>query len=250
MAVRIVRLALAPALALVGVVPITPLHAQDDAAEDRVTFTLDAGLAATSGNSDITTITAGQSFGYQAGSFVFSQRFDMLFNRTDGATTAETYKGNLRGDRVFGQAERLAVFLDLRGSRNTFAGIVRRFEQAIGVSYDLVKTGKDVVALVGAATLVQQRGTNGLDKNFPAALAGANYVHNFTDAANFLLSGEYIPNLENGNDYRVNGEAKLTAHLSSKIAITLSYLIRYDNEPEPGFGTTDRFLTSGVQLAL
>ncbi len=247
MAVRMVRLALT--LALAGIVTTTALQAQDDDAEDKVTFTLDAGLAATSGNSDITTITAGQTFGYKAGLFVFSQGFDMLFNRTDGATTAETYKGNLRGDRFFGQAERLAVFLDLRGSRNTFAGIARRFEQALGVSYDVVKTGKDVVALEGAATLVQQRGTDGLDDNFPAALVGVNYVHNFSDAANILFRGEYISNLENSNDYRVNGEAKLAAPISGKIAITMSYLVRYDNEPEPGFGTTDRFFTSGIQLA-
>ena len=76
MAVRIVRLALV--LALAGIVTTTALHAQDDDAEDKVSFTIDAGLAATSGNSDITTITAGQTFGYQAGAFLLSQGFDML----------------------------------------------------------------------------------------------------------------------------------------------------------------------------
>jgi len=244
MAVRIVRLA----LALLVAVAVAPLQAQDEA-EDNVTFTLDAGFASTSGNSEITTITGGQSFGYHTGSFLFSQAFDMLFNRTDGVTTAEAYKGNLRGARAFGEAERLAVFLDLRGSRNEFAGIARRFEEALGVTYAVVKTDKDVVALEGAATLVQQRGTNGLDNNFPAALLGANYVHNFSEAANLLVRGEYIPNLENSDDYRVIGEAKLAAPISGKIAITMSYLVRYDNEPEPGFGTTDRFFTSGIQLA-
>jgi putative salt-induced outer membrane protein YdiY len=237
------------ALGLIGIIAgVMPVQAQDDSDEDRVFFTIDAGFAATSGNSDITTITAGQAFGYQSGRFLFSQAFDMLFNKSDGVTTAEAYKGNLRGNRFFGEAERLALFLDLRGSRNALAGIARRFEQALGVSYDVVKTAKDVVALEGAATLVQQRGTDGLDNNFPAALLAANYVHNFTEAANFLVRGEYIPSLENSDDYRVNGEAKLAAPISGKIAIVISYLVRYDNVPEPGFGTTDRFFTSGIQL--
>ena len=244
MAVRIIRLA----LALLVTAAIVPLQAQDDA-EDNVTFTLDAGFASTSGNSDITTITGGESFGYKAGRFLFSQGFDLLFNRSDGETTAEAYTGNLRGDRTLGQSERFAVFLDLRGFRNEFAGIARRFEEALGVTYDVVKTAKDIVALEGAATLVQQRGTNGLDNNYPAALLGANYIHNFSEAANLLVRGEYIPNIEDSNDYRVIGEAKLAAPLSGKVAIAISYLVRYDNQPEPGFGTTDRFFTTGIQLA-
>jgi len=118
----------------------------------------------------------------------------------------EAYKGNVRGDRTLGSAERLSVFLDLRGSRNRFAGISRRFEQALGVAYDVIKTEKDIVAVEGAATLVQQRGTNGVDNNFPAALAGASYLHHFTPDATFTVKGEYIPNLENGEEIDRRGQ--------------------------------------------
>ncbi len=237
------------ALALLGLAATTQARAQDET-PDPVKFTIDAGFANTSGNSNITTITAGQSFSYTAGQFVLSQAFDVLFNRTDDSTTAEAYKGNVRGDRTFGSAQRLALFLDLRGSRNRFAGIARRFEQALGLTYDVVKTEKNVIAVEGAATLVQQRGTNGLDKNFPAALAGARYLHYFTPDATLTVTGEYIPNLENGDDYRLNGQAKILAPLSGKIAISLSYLIRFDNEPEPGFQKTDKFFTTGIQISL
>jgi hypothetical protein len=41
----------------------------------------------------------------------------------------------------------------------------------------------------------------------------------------------------------------LTAPLSRPIALRVSYLIRFDNLPEPGFETTDRILTTGVQIA-
>lgn len=237
------------ALALLGVAAATQAQAQDET-PDPIKFTIDAGLASTSGNSNITTITGGQTFSYTAGHFVLSQAFDMLFNRTEDSTTAETYKGNVRGDRTFGSAKRLSVFLDLRGSRNRFAGISRRFEQALGVAYDVVKTEKNVIAVEGAATLVQQRGTNGLDDNYPAALAGASYLHYFTPDATFTVSGEYIPNLENGDDYRLIGQAKILAPLSGTIALSFSYLIRFDNEPEPGFLKTDKFFTSGIQISL
>ena len=237
------------ALALLGLAATTQVGAQDEET-DAVKFTIDAGFANTSGNSDITTVTGGQTISYTAGHFVLSQAFDVLFNQTDDSTTAEAYKGNVRGDRFFGSAERLSVFLDLRGSRNRFAGISRRAEQALGVAYDVVKTEKNIVAVEGAATLVQQRGTNGVDNNFPAALVGARYRHHFTPDATFTVKGEYIPNLERSNDYRLIGEAKILAPLSGKIAIAFSYMVRFDNVPEPGFQKTDKFLTSGIQISL
>ncbi len=222
--------------------------AQDEA--DPVEFTIDAGFASTSGNANITTINAGQAFSYTAGKFVLSQSFDVLFNETDDSTTAEQYKGNVRGDRKFGQAERFSVFLDLRGQRDRFAGISRRFEEALGVSWKVLDKPKNAVALEGAATLVQQRGTDGMDKNFPAALLAARYLHSFTEDATFHLNGEFIPNFDDGDDYRLNGEAKLLAPITGTISLSLSYLIRYDNQPETGFKKTDRFFTSGIQLKL
>ncbi len=237
------------ALALLGLAATTQARAQEET-PDPIEFTIDAGFANTSGNSNITTITTGQTFSYTAGAFVLSQAFDVLFNRTADSTTAEAYKGNIRGARTFGSAQRLALFLDLRGSRNRFAGISRRFEQALGVTYDVVKTEKNIIAVEGAATLVQQRGTNGLDNNFPAALVGARYLHYFTPDATLAVTGEYIPNLENGDDYRLNGQAKILAPLSGRIALSLSYLIRFDNEPEPGFQKTDKFFTTGIQISL
>jgi putative salt-induced outer membrane protein YdiY len=46
----------------------------------------------------------------------------------------------------------------------------------------------------------------------------------------------------------VNTETGLVAPISSHIGLKLSYVIRFDNQPEPGFKKTDRLLTSGVQV--
>lgn len=235
-------------LALLGLV-VTEGQAQDEA-QDSVKFTVDAGFAHTSGNSDVTSISGGQTFRYMTGSWILSQSFDALFNRTGDSTTAENYQGKVRGDRALGQDGRLALFLALRASKDRFAGINRRFEEALGVSYDVVKTPKNVVMVEAGATMVQQQSTAGVNNDYPAALTGASYLHYFTPEATFTVTGEYIPNLENDDDYRLNGEAKLLAPLSGAISLSVSYLVRYDNQPEPGFKSTDRFFISGIQLAL
>ena len=40
------------------------------------------------------------------------------------------------------------------------------------------------------------------------------------------------------------------APLSKRFAVKLSYAIRFDNLPEPGFERTDRVFTSGLQVTL
>ena len=59
---------------------------------------------------------------------------------------------------------------------------------------------------------------------------------------------EFLPNLQESRDVRLNTETSLVAPLSGKVAIKLAYAIRFDNLPEPGFKKTDRVFTSGVQI--
>lgn len=86
-------------------------------------------------------------------------------------------------------------------------------------------------------------------KSFPASrLAGA-YKHAFTKAAYFLQLAEYIPDLQNTGEYRVNSESSLVAPLSSHLGVKVGYAVRFNKTPPVGFGTTDRVFTSGVQVS-
>jgi putative salt-induced outer membrane protein YdiY len=46
----------------------------------------------------------------------------------------------------------------------------------------------------------------------------------------------------------VYSESALTAPISKQIALKASYVIRFDNRPEPGFQDTDRTFTTGLQI--
>ncbi len=73
-------------------------------------------------------------------------------------------------------------------------------------------------------------------------------VRTFGGAAFFLQTLEAVPNLEVTEDFRLNSESALVAPLSQRIALKLGYLVRFDNLPEPGFLSTDRVFTSGLQV--
>ena len=58
----------------------------------------------------------------------------------------------------------------------------------------------------------------------------------------------YLPNLEESDDYRINNELSLVAPIAGRLALKASYLLQYQNAPQPGFGTTDNLYTTGIQF--
>jgi len=67
-------------------------------------------------------------------------------------------------------------------------------------------------------------------------------------AAYFQQMGDVLQHLKDGADTRVNSATALVAPLSARIALKAGYVIRFDNQPQPGFKKTDRYLTSGLQV--
>jgi len=80
-------------------------------------------------------------------------------------------------------------------------------------------------------------------------LTAASFKHRIGATAFWTETLEWVANLKTSGDQRVNSEAALTAPLSRQVALRLSYVMRFDNQPEPGFKKTDRILTTGVQIA-
>ena len=49
--------------------------------------------------------------------------------------------------------------------------------------------------------------------------------------------------------YSVITESAIVAPLSAHIGIKAAYVVRYDSKPPTSFGTTDRVLTTGIQVS-
>ena len=177
------------------------------------------------------------------------QNFALVYGRTDGATTTSQWRTGVRGDIAVSSAGS-AVFGLAGFDRNRFAGIERRFEEGVGIAFKLVTTERTKLELETGLSLTQQRSTLDVTDNFSAARSAALFQYNFRPTAYLLQTVEVLPNLEESEDLRVNTETALVAPLSRRLAIKISYVIRYDKLPEPGFEKTDRLLTSGLQVTL
>lgn len=233
-----IRLLLATLVAL-------PVAAQD-APEVVTKVTSDFGYVTTSGNTQVTTLSVAEKATQSRGRLAFEQTFNLVYGEQDGAVNTNFLKAGLRADYKLDQF--FALFVGVAFDRNRFAGVARRFEEQLGLQLRALAAPQDTIRLEGGASVTQQRNVDGTEQDFPSARVAGTWRHNFTPASYFQQSVEGLPNLKNNEDWRLNSESALVAPISARIGVKLSYVIRYDNLPEPTFKNTDRLFTSGIQI--
>lgn len=233
-------------LALAGALLLIPAVAVAQAA-DSIRFTGDVGLVNTAGNTNLTTVNVGEEVRWRRGRLILGQVFAVVYGRSEGETTSSLWRGGVRGDYTL--SERVALYATAAYDRDRFAGIARRFEEGAGIAVVPLLGPHDRFETETGLSLVQQRSTEDARDNFVSARGAVTYVHTFTSATYLRQSVETNVNLENASDFRVTSESALVAPLSRSVALKIGYVVRFDNLPEPGFRTTDRLLTSGLQIS-
>jgi putative salt-induced outer membrane protein len=211
------------------------------------TFTGDLGFVKTSGNTDLTTLNINEKIAFERMGWGFEQLFGSIYGKDGDDVTTSLWRAGLKGERFI--TPKLSAVLGVAWDKNRFAGIDSRFDEFLGLKYRWVTTETNTFYTELAASLVQQDNTDGTRDNFPAARLGAGYRHNFSSKAYFQDGFEYIPNLDETTDYRINNEAALVAPLSTFVALKFSYIVRFDNLPPAAFKKTDTFFTSGLQVS-
>lgn len=212
-----------------------------------VKFTGDAGFVNTSGNTEVTTINLGNRLEFAARGWGVTQTFGLIYGRLDGETNTSLWRAGLRGDRAI--SPWLGLFVRSEFDRNTFAGIRSRFNQSAGLSAQLVDTERTKLRSELGGGYVWQRGVPPApDQDFAAGRAALALDRFLGEKSRFSQTIEFLPNFKDGDDLRINAQTSLVAPITSGIAMKASYEIRYDGLPEPGFRTTDRILTTGVQV--
>jgi putative salt-induced outer membrane protein len=227
--------------------PAHALAAQDTSQVPPTRVTVDLGFVNASGNTDLTSLSAGENLEVRTGGWELRQSGNLVYGRTNDTTTAEQFRAGIRAGRDL--LPYLTMFVGLSYERNRFAGIARRWEEYGGVGLRLVDTPRNAWTLEAGASVNQQRSTALASTSFAAVRAATQFRHNFTEAASLQQLVEVLPNLDNGDDLRVNSETSLVAPLAGRVALKVSYNIKFDNLPEPGFEETDRVLTTGLQVA-
>lgn len=214
-------------------------------------FTGEIGYVATGGNSSVETLNVGERLTAQLDDVALTQTFSMVYGESKGKSVTSLYRGSIRGDK--GRKTALVTsYMLLNFERNTFAGLSSRWSGVGGLSANLVRSARNRLVVEGGLSLTRQRSTStsGRDIDFLGGRAASTFTHLFSAKAMLAQVVEVLPNFREPDDLRINTESSLQAPITSRIAVKLSYVIRYDGLPESGFQTTDRLFTSGLQVSL
>lgn len=214
----------------------------------KVSGSGDIGFVSAAGNTQVTTLNVGENLTYAPTShFHVAQTVAIVYGRTDGVESASLWQATARADQDLGN--RWGAYTLFAFDRNTFAGIDRRFQEGIGVLYHPIHSSTDTLAAEVGLGLVEQRSTTDSSMTQPIGRAAGNYRHGFAGKAYGEELLEFLPDLQHGREFRVNSTTVLVSPLFKNLALKVSYVVNFDNDPEPGRRKADRFLTTGVQLS-
>lgn len=215
-----------------------------------VKFTGDAGFVSTSGNTSVQTLNLGDKITAKMDAFTFTQQFGVVHGSSNGTIIASSWRGLVRTDMAVHDG--IGVYASVTYERNTLAGLAARVGTVTGLSAQLFKTKTDKLVVEGGVSITSQRGTvaNLQDQDFLGGRAATAFVHQIGPRASIAQSVELLPNFRQSADLRVNTETALIAPFTRKAAVKVSYVIHFDGVPEPGYYSTDRLFTSGIQITL
>lgn len=220
----------------------------DSAKKKPVTsFSGDLGYVSATGNTNISTLSVGDKIVHTNGLWMFTQLGAYVSGETNNKETANQLRLAARVDYLL--HPRVSVFVGTAYEKNTFAGFNSRTDEIAGASWAAIVAPRDSMRLDAGGVLTQESDVDSTSKHYPSARVALAYKHSFSKLAYFSQFAEYIPNLQESGSYRFNTESALVAPISTHVGIKVSYAIRFDSRPQPTFGTTDRLLTTGIQVS-
>jgi putative salt-induced outer membrane protein YdiY len=215
-----------------------------------VRITGDIGFVSTAGNTSVQTLNLGDKIVARKWYLTFTQQFAVMRGQSGGSTVASSWRALGRVDLAVQKI--IAAYTAINWERNVFSGLASRVGTTSGLSAAVIRTSTDHLVFEGGVSYTTQHGigSKGVDKDFFGGRAATAYTHHLGPRAAISQSVELLPDFHDSADLRINTESDLLAPLTKQIAMKMSYSIHYDGVPEPGYLSTDRLFTTGIQVTL
>jgi putative salt-induced outer membrane protein len=205
-----------------------------------------ASFVGTSGNSETSSVGADFS----------AARRGLIWKIESGATavrsssldvkTAERYLGLLRAQRKLTRI--VGVSTGIKLERDRFSGLDMRSILDAGLSWALVRSPAWSLDGVTGLAWNHEKRTVGPTIDHPVGLLQLLSRIPFGGAGDTTQRFTYYPDFSVTSAYRYEGEIAAQAAMNAHLALKLGYLLRFANEPVPGFKKTDNTTTASVVL--
>ena len=164
-------------------------------------ITLDLGFVNASGNANFTSLNLGEKLSDKVGRVVLTQTGKVLYGKTEGTTTTESYDAGARAQ--YGLTKRIGVYALLTFQRDPFAGLASRVLGGPGLAVALVRSAHDTLGIESGVTSTHERNTADVTQSFASTRTAANFKHLFAGKSFFTEGVEWFANLSNPHTRRV-----------------------------------------------
>lgn len=208
----------------------------------------EVGIATVSGNTTSETYNLKQKTTYAFGlnSLTLTARY--LQSEVDGVQGSKNWDAAVRYDREV--SSRTSIFASHGLESDIFAGYVQRNNYDIGAKYDIAKSDatKWFAELGYRYTYNLFSGpADGRDTINHLVRGYTEISQNLSDKTALRFWVEYLPNVEDFGESRVNFEPSIVSQLSDIFSLKTGYLVKYQSEiVAPVTRHADKFLTTAL----
>lgn len=175
----------------------------------------------------------------------------IIYSESDGSKDSELYYSHLEYKRTFSSKVYILGFG--RIERNVLAGYNYRLALSGGGGYFWIKSEKFELTSEVAIGLSRE---NNISKNnepditlsFASCLISSSLKIKISSNSEFIYQERFFLNLDNTEDYRLTSLSSISTNISSHLALKISYQLKYNHLPVPGFKSTDHYLLSSLVL--
>lgn len=198
---------------------------------------LNAGV--TSGNTETSDLGLGVKVKHQGGDWIEAGEFTADYGKTDGVETKNRLLAAGQVDRILD--ERVSGYGRLTWERDEFSGFENRYFAGLGLAFKVLDTDPTKWTVEGGpgykvdevrATLIDPAST----EQSLGVRGGSRFSYQLNDAVAVSNDTEVV---YSRTSTQISNVIALTANLWGNLNARISFDVRHDTDPLPGFESTD-----------
>ncbi|MCU0771466.1 MAG: DUF481 domain-containing protein [Verrucomicrobia bacterium] len=205
------------------------------------------GFSLTSGNSDTLLLTGGLVGNRKFDDANLELGLNGAYGENDGDRNVQTLRGSGQYNDLF--TERAYWYGRAEGLHDGIAEIEYRFTIGPGIGYYFLKKEKTFLRGESGPAFVCERKGNVNSDYFTIRFA-ERFEHQFNERVKLYQTLEFLPQIDEWNDYLVNFELGIESALSEKTSLNVFLLDNYVSQPAPGLEHNDIKLVTALKYKL
>jgi putative salt-induced outer membrane protein YdiY len=204
-------------------------------------------LVTTSGNAASQSIGAAGEVTFRPPQWVVDGKAAFVRNEAEDVLNAKSFAARGRLARVL--TPRLQAFGQHAYLRDLFAGVEHRNFTDGGLSYLLLETARQTLYADASVGYLNEQRVNVPTLSTATAGPGARYKFRLSETSDITEDLLFAFDLSEDGTWRLAQALALTARVAAPLSLKLSNIIRYVDEPVPGFEKTDTITSAALVLS-